>query len=124
MSGRFTNQASDIIGTLAGLTLFIYCFHADAAASLGEVGRFLNIDKAQISVSGISSGGFMAHQFHVAHSSNVMGAGIVAGGPYYCAEGSIAHAVTKCSKFIALECNAPMTRCFAPSSFRSHAEIP
>jgi len=79
MSGRFTNQAGCIIGTLAGVTLFIYCFYADAAASLGEVGQSLNIDKTQISVSGISSGGFMAHQFHVAHSSNVMGAGIVAG---------------------------------------------
>src|SRR5512147_610087 len=109
MSGRFTNQAGGIIGTLAGVTLFIYCFYADAAASLDEVGRSLNIDKTQISVSGISSGGFMAHQFHVAHSSNVMGAGIVAGGPYYCAEGSIADAITKCSKFMALECNTPMT---------------
>ena len=109
MSWRFANQAAGIIGTLAGVTLFIYCFYANAAASLGEVGRSLNIDKTQISVSGISSGGFMAHQFHVAHSSNVMGAGIVAGGPYYCAEGSIAKAITQCSKFMALECNAPMT---------------
>src|SRR5512132_1958723 len=109
MSGRFTNQASDIIGTLAGLTLFIYCFHADAAASLGEVGRSSNIDKAQISVSGISSGGFMAHQFHVAHSSTVLGAGMVARGPYYCAEGSIADAVTQCPNFMTLERNTPIT---------------
>jgi hypothetical protein len=109
MSWRFANQAAGIIGTLAGVTLFIYCFYANAAASLGEVGRSLSIDKTQISVSGISSGGFMAHQFHVAHSSNVMGAGIVAGGPYYCAGGSIAKAITQCSKFMALECNAPMT---------------
>lgn len=45
----------------------------------------LGIDAAAISVSGISSGGFMAHQFHVAHSARVMGAGIIAGGPYACA---------------------------------------
>jgi poly(3-hydroxybutyrate) depolymerase len=108
MSGRLTTRARCIIGALAGFTLCIYCFTADAA-SLSEVARSLNIDKAQISVSGISSGGFMAHQFHIAHSSNVMGAGIVAGGPYYCAEGSIANAITKCSKFMALECGAPMT---------------
>src|SRR5512132_2605036 len=69
----------------------------------------LNIDKHGISVSGISSGGLMAHQFHVAHSSNVIGAGIVAGGPYYCARGRIDNAITKCSKFMALECGAPMT---------------
>lgn len=69
----------------------------------------LHIDRQSISVSGISSGGFMAHQFHVAHSANVMGAGIVAGGPYYCADGSIVSAINKCSKFMALECAAPMT---------------
>jgi hypothetical protein len=107
MSGRLRNHAGHAIGTLAGVTLFIYCSYADAAASLSEVTRSLNIDKTQISVSGISSGGFMAHQFHVAHSFNVMGAGIVAGGPYYCAQGSIADAVRKCSEFMALECNLP-----------------
>jgi hypothetical protein len=34
------------------------------------------------SVSGLSSGAYMAGQFQIAHSSIVMGAGIVAGGPY------------------------------------------
>lgn len=43
------------------------------------------IDPARVSVSGISSGGYMAVQIHVAHSASVMGAGIVAGGPYGCA---------------------------------------
>ena len=42
-----------------------------------------------VTVSGISSGGYMAVQFQVAYSSVVRGAGIVAGGPYYCAEGSV-----------------------------------
>jgi hypothetical protein len=60
----------------------------------------------QISVSGISSGGYMAHQFHVAHSQHIMGAGIVAGGPYYCARGSIVDALTRCSRFAMLECLA------------------
>lgn len=39
----------------------------------------------QTSVSGISSGGYMASQFHVAYSAELMGVGIVAGGPYFCA---------------------------------------
>jgi hypothetical protein len=38
------------------------------------------------SVSGFSSGAYMAGQFQVAHSSVVVGAGIIAGGPYGCAE--------------------------------------
>jgi hypothetical protein len=39
-----------------------------------------------VTVSGLSSGGFFAHQFHVAYSELVAGAGIVAGGPYACVE--------------------------------------
>jgi hypothetical protein len=44
-----------------------------------------NVDKTQTSVSGLSSGGFMAVQFHTAYSAEVMGAGVIAGGPYNCA---------------------------------------
>ena len=49
-----------------------------------------------VTVSGISSGGYMAVQFQVAYSSVVRGAGIVAGGPYYCAEGSVRRALGNC----------------------------
>ena len=49
----------------------------------------LNADIAQTSVSGISSGAFMAVQYQIAFSALVKGAGIVAGGPYYCAAGSV-----------------------------------
>lgn len=38
-----------------------------------------------VTVSGISSGGFMAVQFAVAHSALVRGVGAIAAGPYYCA---------------------------------------
>ena len=46
----------------------------------------LALDRSSVTVSGLSSGGFFAHQFHVAHSSLVTGAGIIAGGPYGCVE--------------------------------------
>jgi poly(3-hydroxybutyrate) depolymerase len=45
----------------------------------------LCIDSEAVSVSGVSSGAFFAHKFHVAHSARVMGAAIFAGGPYLCA---------------------------------------
>jgi len=55
------------------------------------------IDPAQTSVSGLSSGGFMAVQLHVAYSATFKkGAGIVAGGPFYCAEGSVLNATGRC----------------------------
>lgn len=40
----------------------------------------------QTTVSGISSGAYMAGQFEMAHAKNVTGAAIIAGGPYGCAE--------------------------------------
>ena len=43
------------------------------------------VDKTQASVSGLSSGAFMAVQFHTAYSAEIVGAGVVAGGPYNCA---------------------------------------
>ena len=46
----------------------------------------LRLDRGAVTVSGLSSGGFFAHQFHLAHSALVAGAGIVAGGPYGCVE--------------------------------------
>lgn len=46
----------------------------------------LGADRTQVSVSGLSSGGFMAVQYSVAWSSEVMGVGVVAGGLYSCGE--------------------------------------
>jgi hypothetical protein len=57
----------------------------------------LNIDNAQTTVSGVSSGGYMAVQLHVAYSSRFQkGAAVIAGGPFNCAEGSVLSAVTRC----------------------------
>jgi poly(3-hydroxybutyrate) depolymerase len=46
--------------------------------------------------SGVSSGGFMADQLHVAYSGTIKGAGIFAGGPYHCAQGSLNTAEFAC----------------------------
>lgn len=45
-----------------------------------------NVDRDQISVSGLSSGAYFAVQFHVSFSKMIMGAGVVAGGnlPWLC----------------------------------------
>jgi poly(3-hydroxybutyrate) depolymerase len=56
----------------------------------------LTIDLPQTSVSGLSSGAYMAGQFHVAFSSILVGVGMVAGGPYGCAEGQLWLALNRC----------------------------
>ncbi len=52
-----------------------------AAATLPS----LNIDRAGITVSGLSSGGFMANQLGYAYSATFSGVGVFAAGPYMCA---------------------------------------
>lgn len=49
-----------------------------------------------VTVSGISSGAYMAVQFQIAYSGIVRGAGVLAGGPYYCAAGSLRRALSNC----------------------------
>lgn len=54
-----------------------------------------NLDK-KVTVSGLSSGAYMAGQVLVAHSSIVEAAAIIAGGPYYCSDGKLNTAMFAC----------------------------
>jgi poly(3-hydroxybutyrate) depolymerase len=63
---------------LAAVTASITCAAAEKLPALGA-------DPQQTSVSGLSSGAFMAVQLQVAYSGSFVGAGVIAGGPYYCA---------------------------------------
>jgi hypothetical protein len=51
------------------------------------------VDPSRVTVSGISAGGFMAHQLHIAYSDVFKGAGLVGCGPYYCARNSLRRAI-------------------------------
>jgi poly(3-hydroxybutyrate) depolymerase len=75
----------------SGFVLGVFCCSVSAADPLPA----LDADKA-VTVSGVSSGAYMAVQFHVAHSAIVKGAGAIAGGPYYCAKGSLWTAYYNC----------------------------
>jgi len=57
---------------------------AEAVAAPANLPAY-GADPKQTSVSGLSSGAFMAVQLQVAYSGSIIGAGVVAGGPYYCA---------------------------------------
>lgn len=56
-------------------------FNVGHASSLPE----LDLDLKQTTVSGISSGAFMAVQLAVARSASIIGVAATAGGPYFCA---------------------------------------
>lgn len=56
-----------------------------------------NVSVNDVSVSGLSSGGYMAAQLHFAYSKTIQkGAGIVAGGPVYCSQGNVLIALGPC----------------------------
>ena len=61
---------------------------SSGSAALAEVPE-LNLNIDNVTVSGLSSGGYMAGQFHMAYSDWVNGAGVIAAGPYPCARNSI-----------------------------------
>jgi hypothetical protein len=96
-----------------------------AAASICFAGsaeqlRQYNIDTDNVTVSGLSAGAFFAVQYHMIHSSKVKGkcsasrntvtsfvelcwiivtpagVGVLAGGPFFCAEADVALALTSC----------------------------
>jgi poly(3-hydroxybutyrate) depolymerase len=67
-----------LMAALMGSSLIRPAMAAEALPALGA-------DASQTSVSGISSGGYMAGQFHLAFSTTVVGVGIVAAGPWGCA---------------------------------------
>jgi poly(3-hydroxybutyrate) depolymerase len=83
------------IGRCLAFVALIPCAAAQPAGA-AEPLPALRIDLTRTSVSGLSSGAYMAGQFHVAFSGEVMGAGIVAGGPYGCAEGQLSVALNRC----------------------------
>jgi len=73
--------------------LILVCFSFVAADRIDLQGV---VDGTSVTVSGISSGGFFSVQFHVGFSSRVVGAGIIAGGPYYCSDGNVDTALAVC----------------------------
>lgn len=79
-------------GRLAALAFLGVC----PTAALADPLPSLQLAPEQTTVSGLSSGAFMAVQLQVVFSSRIAGAGIVAGGPYGCAEGSVWRALFVC----------------------------
>ncbi|MDP5009165.1 MAG: poly(3-hydroxybutyrate) depolymerase [Glaciimonas sp.] len=93
-------------------SIFSLCASAASAIELGAYGANLK----QTSVSGLSSGAFMAAQLDVAYAKELIGAGIIAGGPFYCAGQT-----TGVIPFVAAQtlCMSPLGK--APSAEKSFA---
>ena len=89
-------------GTLAMLCVLLVSARVAAAADAEPLPSY-NVDLRETTVSGVSSGAYMAVQFGVAHSAIVKGVGATAGGPYLCAfdrvpslRGALGTALARC----------------------------
>lgn len=84
---------------LAGWVLAALWCCTQGAAQAQTLARLpaLGLRADGVTVSGLSSGGYMAGQFQVAYSSRLSGAAIIAGGPYGCSRGAVSTASLKCS---------------------------
>jgi poly(3-hydroxybutyrate) depolymerase len=87
--------AHAVAAAAVALALALGAGAAAAAAPLPQLPR-LNIEPGSITVSGLSSGGYMATQLELSHSALVRGAGIFAAGPWFCARGSMIRALAEC----------------------------
>lgn len=67
--------------------------HADVLPRLPALG----LAPDAVTVSGLSSGAYMAGQFGIAYSSSLFGSAVLAGGPYGCSRGSVSTAMFNCS---------------------------
>ena len=92
VSQRVKSVTGTAMALLAGVSLLA---HVSVGASPGlsaEALPQLGTALSETSVSGLSSGAYMAGQLELAHAKDIVGAGIVAGGPFACAETSASRA--------------------------------
>ncbi len=75
---------------------FLLWLFLAAGAGAAEPLPRLNFFPGNVTVSGVSSGGYMATQYQVAYSKDVIGAGIIGAGPWLCAQGVITRALQDC----------------------------
>ena len=80
------------VNCLTLLTAILFTLRQTMSAELS----LSSYNISDITISGLSSGAYMAVQMHVAFSSLINGSAIFAGGPFYCAEGTILFAETLC----------------------------
>lgn len=98
---------------LAALFLVVLSNNAARAEDLPAAGA----DLRRTSVSGLSSGAYMAGQFQIAHSETVIGAGLVAGGPYGCANTPGGSLNPFWAVVVALNVERALSRCMNDGSF-------
>ncbi|WP_449061207.1 extracellular catalytic domain type 2 short-chain-length polyhydroxyalkanoate depolymerase [Planomonospora algeriensis] len=85
-----------LAAVLTAVTAAVAAAPAAAAVPPPVPGTLQRHDVTDVYASGLSSGGFMANQLHVAHSAVFDGAGIFSAGAYRCAQSNVGYALYAC----------------------------
>lgn len=91
-AGNWLGNFARILALLLAAGTAMYALQRAPQTSTAELPT-LGAKIDETSVSGISSGAYMAGQFQMAHAKIVKGAAIIAGGPYGCSESVFADAM-------------------------------
>ncbi len=88
-----------VVAVVFALPLARAADEAPAGEAPGTLQRLpaLGLAGDSVTVSGLSSGAYMAGQLGIAYSATVRGAAVLAGGPYGCSRGSMMTAALNCS---------------------------
>lgn len=82
-----------VLGLLLSLPLLVACSSDESKHP--ELAK-LNTDTERLYIAGISSGGYLTHQLHLAWPDEVRGVAVFAAGPYACAEAGVTAALFNC----------------------------
>ena len=97
MPFRRSSRLSERAAAIAILACLAAC--GDPSGSTGGADGTVEFDAAlkdRISISGVSSGAYLAIQAHVAYAEKIGSVAAIAAGPYHCAEGSVQTALARC----------------------------
>ncbi|MFI8519863.1 poly(3-hydroxybutyrate) depolymerase [Streptomyces sp. NPDC085481] len=88
--------AALLLSAVTALFLAAPASPAAAAAPAPVPGTLTPYNVSSVYTAGVSSGGYMATQLHVAYSGTFSGSAAFASGPYYCAQNTLAAALNAC----------------------------
>ena len=87
-----------LLSVLACSLILSACTSNQPDSNYNRLPYLASLNHASATVSGFSSGGYMANQLHLAYPEKIEGAAIFSAGPWGCAIKGLSHAMMSCMK--------------------------
>ncbi|OPX54534.1 Esterase PHB depolymerase [Oceanospirillum multiglobuliferum] len=93
---RFSLQKLVFLLPVVFLLSVIGCSQPETSNHLPALQALTSLHQSRVTVSGFSSGGYLANQLHLAYPELIEGAAIFSAGPWGCAMKGLSHALMSC----------------------------